>query len=439
MLFFLSFMPKDAGETLKSSYIEYIMTEYSMNETHYDEKGRHMGMKVFYFGAEDDSVSEEALKKQRHRGVSGLSVDRVRQITPEKYSLLGGYTDDQYDENNNLILSMYYEAPGLDGLWFSSDDLLGGYARYEYDEKGTSLYAQYSDPGRDQKWHTKDDQVKSYITFSQTPDGVAYERHFDGSGFDQTWFTKDDNVEYIEAGRHPWVQQKELLEFRSYSPGLDGTWLTGDDEIASPYRSGRAAYTKFIFDEQFLSLDPPQNLSRHDHVKLEIDYGKRGKDLLWFTPDDIPKRYTKNSFDQKGRIIESIEYKGPGKDQVWFTQDDEMEHWVKHQYTSSAQLSFVFTGPGKDQVWQSDDDLLERYWKEERLGKEGLTRTTNFTGPGEDSLWQTPDDKIERYWVEQNTQNTKNSINYDVEEPGPDGLWYTGDDVVSHFRKHLRK
>lgn len=133
--------------------------------------------------------------------------------------------------------SRHYVASGADGQWFTEDDLVGTLTRYIWGGRDDSEIA-FTDPGADGEWGTADDQASAArrtVTGLFGGDEVTMLQQ-DGLGADNTLGTQDDPVRsysvrqraIVTAGAVTYTKE-EAFEYTG--PGVDGIWLTLDDEL----------------------------------------------------------------------------------------------------------------------------------------------------------------------------------------------------------------
>ncbi len=101
-----------------------------------------------------------------------------------------------------IVKDVVYKGKGLDGRWFTQDDEIEKYHRFEYDPAGNLLRAmeyhiKQNGLGSDGQWFTADDVISSTKVFSYSAKGLLVDiKKYIGAGPDNTWFTKDDVPQY---------------------------------------------------------------------------------------------------------------------------------------------------------------------------------------------------------------------------------------------------
>lgn len=228
------------------------------------------------------------------------------------------YVDESVDGSGRLLWVEAHDAPGPDGVWFNDDDLFYQQGMYEYDDEvdpkpvrlieyngtfepfrytawaydaqGRQLYRKfYESPGNDGQWQTTDDVLSeaSYAVWSNNLLSASYRysavtgtysdvlRYFHdgnhqltgtetyGVGADQQPLTADD----VATGYSRFTYDSQGLVSRSdwFDPGVDGVTATGDDRLVAYQRHVLAA--NGVADLLLLSA--------------------AGVDGIWLTDDDV--------------------------------------------------------------------------------------------------------------------------------------------------------
>lgn len=190
-------------------------------------------------------------------------------------------------------------------------------------------------------------------------------------------------------------------------------------------------------------LDPQGRLVR------SVWYGAAGPDGRWFSPDDVPMRWTAFVGLAGAGGRRAIDFANPGEDGQWLTADDAVQSWSEERRDAGGRIVrwSHFTGPGADRVWQTADDeahmiVVTDYddaGREVRrvtylgLGGDGLPGTAD-DGAGPDGAWGTPDDQAwDHVVVERDARGLAvRELCYDG--PGPDGRSLTADDRLAYWR-----
>jgi hypothetical protein len=138
------------------------------------------------------------------------------------------------DDRGVLAWTAWASAPGPDGAWFTTDDVLDNAAarRRNLDDElvGTTTYGA---PGADGAWRTADDVVEFYDAYQPFARDQyrAMTRHT-GAGPDGTWFTADDPASLRIAQRFDADGLRTATQYLA-AAGPDGAWFTADDVVSS--------------------------------------------------------------------------------------------------------------------------------------------------------------------------------------------------------------
>ena len=160
------------------------------------------------------------------RTTNGGLVDR-REVTVNTTSIplnrktdnqSGPYTQSEFLRADRTVRTIFYSAPGPDGVWRTVDDVIAQYSTTHYVPKprvpnGNAIsYATSSNlgnsdqkifvsgPGSDGQWFTGDDTISGYIVSSYDYQGrLLVKTYANGSGVDSRWRTQDDDaVSYVQ-------------------------------------------------------------------------------------------------------------------------------------------------------------------------------------------------------------------------------------------------
>lgn len=208
-----------------------------------------------------------------------------------------------YDSNQTYSGNTTFSAPGVDGLWFTSDDVVSSRSKMVFDSAtGVPLQMiHYNSPGADLIWNTADDQIEQYTQYEFLNGLLLSAQHYQSAGVDGVWFSADDLPSHVT--RYEYDQQSMLSTVKQYSnSGVDGIWLTADDIMN--------AYQTYSYDASTIK---------------RITYDGMGKDGIWLNNDDTVAGYTvfeKDALRQKivARVVSSA-----GVDNVWFNEDDPIQ------------------------------------------------------------------------------------------------------------------
>jgi len=276
------------------------------------------------------------------------------------------WSEYEYDRSGHITESTLYTDPGDDTEWFTEDDVVvsavqlgydGDYVvqqdrysadgtrvgvdRWDRDSQGrVTLSVRFTGPGVDGVWFTTDDRAEDPRGWTYDPDGRVLARYRVARGDDLLWGTEDDLIsgevtvrEYRSDGLH-----LRTVGFRS--PGLDGEWLTGDDEIGGHVTTDYA--------------DGPARMR-------EVGYGTRGLDGAWFTEDDGISTY--DAYTNAAKNLATVEWDETraGGDGIWYTGDDYPQHVYESTYAETGALQELRNlNQGADGVWWNDDDYVDQ-------------------------------------------------------------------------------
>jgi len=112
------------------------------------------------------------------------------------------YTTFKINRRGWIIKDVVYKGKGADNTWFTADDVIEKYHRFEYNAKGYLLRAmeyhtKFNGRGADNKWFTADDVISSTKGFIYNDAGMLTQiKKFTLPGPDKKWFTDDDIPQY---------------------------------------------------------------------------------------------------------------------------------------------------------------------------------------------------------------------------------------------------
>lgn len=326
-------------------------------------------------------------------------------IVRTSYDLQGeptGYTlYEEYDEYGNPQLRDYVNDPGVDGEWFTPDDVVADSTAdlYESEDRWFQTGMIVYDPGLDGVFHTADDDIASYsVNEADKNFNRARYIHFVGPGTDGLWQTADDEIGDYRV--NDWDDVGRYLGAVTFNgAGADGQWLTADDDISS---YATATYTPEGF------------------VETQANFTGPGADGVFMTDDDVGS-YWAYVVDAGGRTIEQSRYTDNGTDGVWFTADDVLNQKQIHEWEGEDLKRIVYYDPA--------DTVIRIYAWLERNEHLQQTRTANFAAPGPDGEWGTSDDVIDNSDIFAYESNGGSTLWRDFNGPGGDGVWLTDDDT----------
>jgi len=272
---------------------------------------------------------------------------------------------------NEIVLHVEYlgfdVGEGEDGVFGSGDDGVENYTKFiNYPENGSTTI-NYIGNGKDKLWFTDDDIVSRYSRFEEI--GHTKElllKSYIGSGPDGEWFTADD-VEQYQSSYYK-IIKKDNYSLKMNNEGVDGIIGTGDD--------GLLGYQKMeIIGE----------------VNRYTNYVDPGSDKVWFTSDDVIGEMS-STFGSKSKDDEAYEIKcqnrnsygyceivektidgittvttnyfGIGDDNIWLSEDDNLIlHNVDIFQEDRLVERKVSNGKGKDNLILTSDDVNFTHFK----------------------------------------------------------------------------
>lgn len=303
----------------------------------------------------------------------------------------------------------YFDTPGADGQWFTSDDNARSHAEYIYTPTGAQQEYRYYDAGPDQIWNNGDDRIQDMSKYEIDSKGrVTGYSSIDAAGPDQMWGNADD----ILFGYSKTAYEPKVVRQVYYSaPGNDGQWKTPDDRVTS--------YQEYQLDDRGFRIG-------------YISYGA-GPDQLAKTSDDVVQSWTEQEIDANGTVLDESYHNNAGPDMMWFTADDATAQRVKYDLDASGyRLGYTyFTAAGPDTMWGTSDDIAagRQSFTNDAHGLQ--TTSIGYSDPGPDGLWGTSDDELGGYQTFTYDQNGQQTDRKYYASPGPDNVWRTGDDRVS--------
>lgn len=309
-------------------------------------------------------------------------------------------------------------GPGPDGVWLTLDDELDGYeviTRDALEEPRLETRMRFGGAGANGTWLDDDDDFERAYRTVYGEDGLTRESlHSEDPGADAELFSPDDA--YVSVGF--WTYEDVLLRRSLYAsfatPGPDGTWLTGDDEITSHHRYDHDGDARLVRQRTF---DGP------------------GPDGAWYTDDDILSAYETYAYDTLGRRERRVTFSGPGQNGIWLDEDDD----VGTAYVTVHEVGVerrVAIRAGADRRLGTPDDFVLSY-VHEAYGSDGRTIAMGtYNGPGPNGVWFDDDDRVDPLFGAYATAYTLEAdggllevVGY-TEGNGPDGLRFTGDEPL---------
>ncbi|MFH0738549.1 MAG: hypothetical protein V2A59_01645 [Candidatus Omnitrophota bacterium] len=177
--------------------------EYLKNYTAYEYENDRPVREVCYSSMGTDGKWFTPDDIEIYRSVYGYGSDGKR-IRSVKYGREGSILQYTTFENNSRGLvskDIVYKGKGPDDRWFTIDDEIEKYHRFEYNNGKLARIAEYNQQhngrGPDNLWFSADDKIFATKEFSYCEDGhMAKIKKCIGPGPDNAWFTEDDVVQY---------------------------------------------------------------------------------------------------------------------------------------------------------------------------------------------------------------------------------------------------
>ncbi|MFA6216946.1 MAG: hypothetical protein WDL87_04745 [Candidatus Omnitrophota bacterium] len=214
------------------------------------------------FSEEDEvytyyTYEHDATGRTTEKRCYNIGTDKIKSTSDDTLKYHLAY---EYDKNGKLIRDICYNGRGADNLWFTPDDVETYHSVYEYDSFGNKLkvvrYTKdglvfdytafdtlrggaivkdvvYKGKGLDDQWFTQDDGIEKYHRFEYDHAGNllrAMEYHIkqNGLGEDGIWFTADDAISSTKV--FSYSAKGLLVDIKKYvGSGADNIWFTRDD------------------------------------------------------------------------------------------------------------------------------------------------------------------------------------------------------------------
>jgi len=108
--------------------------------------------------------------------------------------MIASYSTNRYDTNGNQTQYVNYNGVGVDGIWFTADDVANFFNTNSYDANGNQTqYISYTGAGADGILFTADDVLNAHSATSYDANGNRTQAvNYNGAGVDGIWFTSDD-------------------------------------------------------------------------------------------------------------------------------------------------------------------------------------------------------------------------------------------------------
>lgn len=231
-----------------------------------------------------------------------------------------------------------YSAPGLDGVWHSTDDVISSWTTERLASPSRSTTTVYA-AGGDGAWGSEDDRVEAlleaeFVDLSLTEvRRLRYRRTLSAPGPDGLWSTSDDLATGLEA--FSYVDGRLASVATSSAPGDDGLWDTGDDEVAM---RGRYAHALDAFTGVF--------------------YRSPSGGGAWTIEAGTPVYALRIVLNRDLGTIDSRLSDQPGADGVLGTSDDPTQLRDHTTCLAADELLTLRTTTGADGVVGTADDVL---------------------------------------------------------------------------------
>lgn len=200
----------------------------------------------------------------------------------------------------DIIISSFNEGP--DGILGNEDDEVDGITLQTYKDFYSNNWEKfYNNPGPDQIWLTSDDEAGGWWWCRFDTGGSMQV----GPGSDGIWFSTDDEIRSWNDWSDPAIE-------RSYGdPGLDNIWETSDDVITVNWYGA------------YMTREYEGSYNHWDSWTRMVSYVGPGPDEAWFTADDEVQRWSTQEFDDGTKFYTRRNtYYDAGPDATMFTEDD---------------------------------------------------------------------------------------------------------------------
>jgi hypothetical protein len=312
-----------------------------------------------------------------------------------------------------LAISLLMSCGDNGNVQVPVDDVISSYSTYEHDQSGRQSVIYNYDSGPDGAWFTGDDVINSYSSILYDLNGnLVGAIRYVSPGIDGDWLTEDDQTDIMGYHIAEYDSAGNRTRFVYYDAGPDLIPLSADDEVIS--------YNEYAYDENKRRL--------HSHSVFDP-----GPDGIWFTDDDlISIDYDYSEYDADGNIVRSLMYSA-GDDGLFHTADDVLISYVSYENQIDGPYQISYDGQGPDGIWFTPDDLVSSY-RMKKIDSDGNTLDVSYSGAGPDGAWVTSDDLV-FYYSKYKYDDNGNMIFYGCcFDAGADRLWFTDDDEYSSIR-----
>lgn len=270
------------------------------------------------FGYVAFSVAVKMFAKGSRQIFYGVGPDGLMGTSDDQ---MNSYTDHVRKANGQTLTSIWawccgdgYDGRGLDGVFFTPDDVPAG----DWWERSDSYGSNQSGPGPDGFWLTDDDTISTWQKYdlSAAVTGIGYDPLFNDPGPDGVWFTADDVMYGYYKSNWDTATGAQTMRVIYTGAGPDGLWYTDDDQVGQDYKGAYARWKSA----------PGNNI--WDSWYQEITYSGPGADGIWFTADDTVNTCKTHVFgDGTQHWTEQRDY-SPGYDNTCFTADDQLYQYA---------------------------------------------------------------------------------------------------------------
>ena len=340
-----------------------------------------------WFTADDTATGLVNLKDANDRSILQASISGSGAMGPDGVWLSGDetlyyYAYTEFDAMGRQILNAQMDSAGIDGLWFTADDLPSAtynYWKREYDGQGrVTLELNYNAALSPASPAFSEEQLQQYTVYNADfSTSVTVYRDAYGASFgpDGVPFTADDSIAW------PYVVYTDTGYEQYGAPGPDGQWFTADDtrtgSVVSQYDGNRITLEQVLdADGEVLSYSQVTELTpdsyRTDHYQIgesgnpELDgYNIVQEDgngyprtTTWYSVADEITNIGYTEYDSAGNITRESSAYSPGNDGLWGTADDFLYYTLRQFNSSNEQLSESTEYPGADRTWDTMDDYI---------------------------------------------------------------------------------
>jgi len=273
----------------------------------------------------DGRITEERQNAQGPDGLYNTPDDITNQCITYKY-----------DANKLNTERTYAASAGPDAMFCTADDVPSNNSLYTYMGNTMTGWAYYNHPGTDNIWRTSDDRCIYYWDYEyDAATGLKKRDVLRQCGPDNLPRTADDATLFAYIFDYEYDANGALTKSDwRYGAGPDGMWNTPDDQHNQVIRNqvdanGLVTNSLNTYapgpDNIFGTDDDPgtRTTTTYNMQKLpdEVTTYNLGPDNQWNTADDVITSYSKFTYDAAGNRLDQKTY-GTGIDGVFKTPDD---------------------------------------------------------------------------------------------------------------------